>query len=79
VNQSKDYAYTGEFLLPRWVEMSDSLRPMMLSCPRCKKVVEVQVPRVVSITYTCDGCGAVVEHSLVTGAVAIKGKGSPSS
>jgi uncharacterized Zn finger protein len=62
--------------LQRWVEMSDSIRPVLLSCPKCKKPVEIQAARVISITYTCEGCGALVEHSLVTGAVVIKGKGS---
>lgn len=56
--------------------MSDSIRPVLLACPKCKKVVEIQAPRVISLTYTCEACGAVVEHSLVTGAVTIKGKGS---
>lgn len=55
------------------VEMTDSIRPALLSCPKCKEVIEVQVPRVASITYTCEGCGAVIEHSLVTGAVSVKG------
>lgn len=61
------------------MEMSDSIRPMLLSCPKCRKVIEVQVPRVVSLTYTCEGCGAVVEHSLMTGAAAVKGKGTSSN
>jgi len=52
--------------------VSDSIRPVLLSCPRCKRVIEIQAPRVISVTYTCEGCGAVVEESLVTGAVSLK-------
>ena len=52
--------------------MSDSIRPVPLVCPQCKKVIEIPVPRVVSITYTCESCGALVEHSLVTGSINVK-------
>lgn len=57
--------------------MTDSIRPLLLACPKCRKVIEIQTPRVVSITYTCEGCGALVEQCLISGDATVKKDRAP--
>ena len=59
--------------------MTGSLRLAKLVCPRCGNEVWLDVPRVVSLVYTCEKCETAIEQSFLTGTVTVKSDPPPSS
>lgn len=46
---------------------AESLRPpILIKCPRCSLAVELKIPLVLSVDYTCEGCGCCLRYSTLT-------------